>query len=60
MKWPAVPVVARAYADQLRRAGALDASYDARLGAALKEAIYCYAVGASEKEQEESGRCLVD
>jgi hypothetical protein len=27
---------------------------------AIKEAIYCYAVGASAKEQEESGRCLVD
>ncbi|MGE3691553.1 MAG: hypothetical protein AB7F98_09245 [Novosphingobium sp.] len=27
---------------------------------AIKEAIYCYAVGATEKEQEESGRCLVD
>lgn len=26
----------------------------------LKEAIYCTAVGATEKEQEESGRCLVD
>jgi hypothetical protein len=27
---------------------------------AIKEAIYCYSVGASPKEQEESGRCLVD
>lgn len=27
---------------------------------AIKEAIYCYAVGATDKEQEESGRCLVD
>lgn len=27
---------------------------------AIQEAIYCYAVGATEKEQEESGRCLVD
>jgi hypothetical protein len=27
---------------------------------AIKEAIYCYAVGATEKEQEASGRCLVD
>lgn len=28
--------------------------------ATLKEAIYCYAVGATPKEQEQSGRCLVD
>ena len=28
--------------------------------AELREAIYCYAVGASPKEQEESGRCLPD
>lgn len=27
---------------------------------AIKEAIYCYAVGATEDEQVESGRCLVD
>lgn len=27
---------------------------------AIKEAIYCYAVGATDKEQEESGRCLID
>ena len=26
----------------------------------LREAIYCYAVGATPKEQEESGRCLPD
>lgn len=26
----------------------------------LKEAVYCYAVGATQKEQNESGRCLVD
>jgi hypothetical protein len=26
----------------------------------LREAIYCYAVGATDKEQEESGRCLPD
>ena len=38
VKWPAVPVVARAYADQLRRSGALEAGYDARLTAALKDA----------------------
>ncbi|MEQ7873260.1 DUF305 domain-containing protein [Sphingomonas sp. ASV193] len=38
VSWPAVPVVARAYADQLRRGGALDASYDQRLAAALAEA----------------------
>lgn len=27
---------------------------------AIKEAIYCHAVGATEDEQVESGRCLVD
>ena len=27
---------------------------------AIQEAIYCYAVGATEQEQEASGRCLVD
>ena len=28
--------------------------------AELKEAIFCAVVGASDKEQEESGRCLTD
>ena len=28
--------------------------------ATLKEAFYCTTVGATDKEQEESGRCLVD
>lgn len=28
--------------------------------AAIKEAIYCYAVGATDKEQEATGRCLAD
>ncbi len=36
--WPAVPVVARAYADQLRRSGALESGFDQRLVAALAEA----------------------
>jgi hypothetical protein len=27
---------------------------------AIKEAIYCHAVGATEQEQVENGRCLVD
>ena len=38
VQWPAEPVVARAYMDQLRRAGALDAGLDQRLGAALVQA----------------------
>ena len=38
MRWPAEPVVARAYMDQLRRAGQLDQAVDARLGAALAAA----------------------
>ena len=32
VRWPAEPVVARAYMDQLRRAGQLDPAVDARLG----------------------------
>ena len=36
--WPAEPVVARAYMDQLRRAGQLDANVDARLAVALAQA----------------------
>ena len=28
--------------------------------AAIKEAIYCYAVGATPEEQEQTGRCLPD
>ncbi len=38
VQWPAEPVVARAYMDQLRRAGTLDAALDQRLGAALTAA----------------------
>ncbi|MDQ3145140.1 MAG: DUF305 domain-containing protein, partial [Pseudomonadota bacterium] len=38
VSWPAEPVVARAYMDQLRRAGQLDAGLDQRLGAALTQA----------------------
>jgi len=38
VQWPAEPVVARAYMDQLRRAGQLDAGLDQRLGAALAQA----------------------
>ena len=36
--WPAEPVVARAYMDQLRRGGLLNAGLDQRLGAALAQA----------------------
>jgi hypothetical protein len=36
--WPAEPVVARAYMDQLRRGGLLDATLDQRLGAVLAQA----------------------
>jgi hypothetical protein len=36
--WPAEPVVARAYMDQLRRGGLLDAALDQRLGAVLTQA----------------------
>jgi uncharacterized protein (DUF305 family) len=46
VRWPAVPVVARAYADQLRRAGNLDAGYDQRLAAALAQADASMASGA--------------
>lgn len=38
VRWPAEPVVARAYMDQLRRGGQLDQAVDARLGAALAQA----------------------
>ncbi len=36
--WPAEPVVARAYMDQLRRGGLLDPALDQRLGAVLLQA----------------------
>ena len=36
--WPAEPVVARAYMDQLRRGGLLDAALDQRLGVVLAQA----------------------
>ena len=36
--WPAEPVVARAYMDQLRRGGMLEAGLDQRLGATLTQA----------------------
>jgi len=38
VQWPAEPVVARAYMDQMRRAGMLDQGLDRRLGAALSQA----------------------
>nr|MDQ3078179.1 DUF305 domain-containing protein [Pseudomonadota bacterium] len=38
VEWPAEPVVARAYMDQLRRAGMLNPALDQRLGAALTQA----------------------
>jgi uncharacterized protein (DUF305 family) len=46
--WPAVPVVARAYMDQLRRAGLLDTGYDQRVTAALGQADA--AIGAGSKD----------
>ena len=48
VRWPAVPVVARAYVDQLRRAGALDAAFGASLGAALTEADGRFTQGARD------------
>ena len=38
VQWPAEPVVARAYMDQMRRAGMLEQGLDRRLGAALSQA----------------------
>ena len=38
VSWPAEPVVARAYIDQLRRSGVLDRALDQRLGTALSQA----------------------
>ena len=48
VRWPAVPVVARAYADQMRRAGTLDTGFAARLEAALAEADGRFAQGARD------------
>ncbi len=52
--WPAVPVVARAYADQLRRGGSLEAGFDQRLVAALGEADG--RIAASAKDPALAGR----
>ena len=38
VKWPDVPVVANAYADQLRRSNSLNTAFDQKLTAALTEA----------------------
>jgi uncharacterized protein (DUF305 family) len=48
--WPAEPVVARAYMDQLERIGALPASTGARLAAALERAEAKIGNGASDEE----------
>jgi uncharacterized protein (DUF305 family) len=48
VKWPAMPVVARAYADQLRRAGGLNAALDQRLGDALAQADTRIAASAKD------------
>jgi len=47
VRWPAEPVVARAYMDQLRRAGMLDQGLDRRLGAALAQADVVLRTAAS-------------
>ncbi len=52
--WPAVPVVARAYADQLRRTGSLDTVFDQRLVAALAEADG--RIAANLKDTDLAGR----
>ena len=49
VQWPAEPVVARAYMDQLRRAGQLEPALDARLGAALAQAQVPLDAGAKVK-----------
>ena len=46
--WPAVPVVVRAYADQLKRAGTLDAAFAARLEPALAQADSRFASSARD------------
>ncbi len=56
--WPSVPVVARAYADQMRRAGTLDAGFDARLTAALKDADARLSAGAKDAALAASLRAL--
>jgi len=48
--WPAVPVVARAYIDQLNRADALSDSQNADLGAALDRADSRLDAGGSDAE----------
>lgn len=47
LNWPADPVVAKAYMDQLRRAGALDAAQDQSLNIALDQAAVALANGGS-------------
>jgi hypothetical protein len=47
LNWPADPVVAKAYMDQLRRMGALDAAQDQSLNAALDDAAAALASGDS-------------
>lgn len=48
VKWPDVPVVARAYADQLRRDNALGADFDQKLAAALTSADAKLAANAKD------------
>jgi hypothetical protein len=47
LDWPADPVVAKAYMDQLRRAGALNAAQDQTLSAALDDAAAALSSGGS-------------
>ena len=49
MTWPAVPVVARAYIDQLNRSGALSEEQNAELGAALDRADALIASGGRDR-----------
>lgn len=59
--------IASIYFDAAKRDMLLEGPFVDDAGAAhvpspdeLREAIYCHAVGATPKEQEESGRCLPD
>ncbi len=49
VSWPAVPVVARAYLDQLQRSGSLSASFVEDLSAALDESEALLGDGARDK-----------
>ncbi|MEO6359250.1 MAG: DUF305 domain-containing protein [Sphingomicrobium sp.] len=58
VRWPAEPVVARAYMDQLRRAGQLDSALDQRLGAALARAQAPLEAGAKVRPLADELRSL--